>query len=281
MTAPSRPVLRYFGGKWRLAPWIISHFPAHRIYCEPFGGGGSVLMRKAPAYGEVYNDLDQRVINVFRVLQDAAAAAELERKLRVTPFARDEMELSYERSTDPIEDARRTIIASFMGFGSDSVTRHGRTGFRSNANRSGTTPANDWRRWPDQISAFTGRLRFVIIENRDALEVMDSQDGPDTLHYVDPPYVQDTRTDGSHGYRFEMDDQSHERLIEFLDQLEGMVVLSGYPHPIYEALVQRGWMRIESNAKVFGNRPRVEGLWLNPAVVAASSQIGLFDEVRS
>lgn len=39
-TAPTRPVLRYHGGKWRIAPWIIAQFPAHRVYVEPFGGGG-------------------------------------------------------------------------------------------------------------------------------------------------------------------------------------------------------------------------------------------------
>lgn len=70
-----RPVLRYHGGKWILAPWIISHFPKHRIYTEVFAGGASVLMRKPKAYSEVINDKWNTVVNVFKVLRDPAMAA--------------------------------------------------------------------------------------------------------------------------------------------------------------------------------------------------------------
>lgn len=55
---PTRPVLRYHGGKFRLAPWVISHFPSHRTYVEPYGGAASVLMLKPMCYAEIYNEMD-------------------------------------------------------------------------------------------------------------------------------------------------------------------------------------------------------------------------------
>ena len=157
---PWRPALRWHGGKWRLAPWIIGHFPPHRIYVEPYGGAGSVLLRKARAYAEVYNDLDDWVVGLFRVLRDPAQAAQLVRALRLTPFARAEFDAAVEPSADAVEMARRLCVRSFMGFGSNAhsssptaaKTEFRATGFRANSNRSGTTPAHDCptipTRWP-------------------------------------------------------------------------------------------------------------------------------------
>lgn len=145
---PTRPVLRWHGGKWLLAPWIISHFPAHDVYVEPFGGGGSVLMRKARAYAEIWNDLDGDVVNLFRVLR-SSDADRLVAHLRLTPFAREGFVEAYGESQDPVERARRLIIRSFQGFGSDGHNGARITGFRANSSRSGTTPAHDWANYPD------------------------------------------------------------------------------------------------------------------------------------
>lgn len=102
---PTRPILRYHGGKWLLAPWIISHFPEHRVYVEPFGGAASVLLQKGRSYAEVYNDLDGEVVNLFRVVRDHGH--ELLQKLHLTPFSRVDFMDSYKRSTDPIDQAWR------------------------------------------------------------------------------------------------------------------------------------------------------------------------------
>lgn len=277
--SPTRPLVRYHGGKWKLAPWIIQHLPPHRIYVEPFGGGGSVLLRKQPSYAEVYNDLDSEIVNLFRVAREQGQR--LVEVLHLTPFARDEYLEAWFPSDDPIEQARRTIVRAFMGFGSAATTmvrapaRAGRgglarTGFRANSNKSGTTPGHDWANYPAALERTIDRLQGVIIENREALDLMPQHDGPETVFYVDPPYVADTRDKGS-DYRYELTDHDHRRLAGALGSLKGMVVLSGYPSALYDELYGH-WKRVDRAAHADGARDRVESLWLNGAAVAAGVQ---------
>lgn len=274
MTA-ERPIIRYHGGKWLLAPWILAHFPAHRCYVEPFGGAASVLLQKTRSYAEVYNDLDGEVVNLFRVVRDRGD--DLVRALELTPFARAEYAASFAEDADPLEQARRTVVRSFMGFGSNALQRSVKSGFRSNSNRSGTAPAQDWRNYPGALPALIERLRGVVIEQRNALEVMATHDSPDTLHYCDPPYVHETRTQkahGHHGYNHEMTDDEHEAFGRFVHGLKGMVVISGYAHSLYDERLFADWHRVERAALADGARARVEVLWLNEAA-ASRIQLGL------
>ena len=269
----SRPALRYHGGKFRLAPWIISFFPSHRTYCEPFGGAGSVLLQKPRAHCEVYNDIADDVVNVFRVLRDPAQASRLARLVELTPVARVEFDASYEPAEDPVERARRTIARSFMGFGSAAVNPWHVTGFRTGVRGDRTkSAAHDLLSWPAEVPAFVERLRGVTIESRDALYLMARTDGPGTLFYVDPPYPHATRGNARgvrRKYAQELSDDDHRRLAGVLQDLQGMVVLSGYPCDLYDHELFAGWERHERTALADGARERTEVVWLNPACSAA------------
>jgi DNA adenine methylase len=276
IAASRRPVVRYHGGKWLLAPWIIEHFPAHRVYVEPFGGGGSVLMRKPLTYAEVYNDLHDEIVGFFRVLRDPKTAEDLRNRLELTPFARAEFDAAYEPSEDPIEIARKLVIRSFFGFGSDAINLEWRTGFRASSKRSGTTPAHDWANYPDCIPAFTARLRGVVIECRGAADVIVAQDSPETLIYADPPYVHAARITGggkrhTERYSAEMSDDDHRALARVLHDVRGMVVLSGYRSDLYDELYG-GWQRVERASFADGASPRTECLWLSPRTQGALSE---------
>jgi DNA adenine methylase len=264
MQKVKRPLLRYHGGKWRMAPWIISFFPPHRVYVEPFGGGGSILLRKGRVHEEIYNDLDGDIVNVFRVARDNGE--ELKRRLSFTPFAREEFILSFEPSENPIEQARRTIVRSFMGRSANAVTSNlslsGKlsTGFKSKTDKGGVTEATVWRKYPDALNAITDRLQGVVIENRNAIEIIRQHDSDNTLFYVDPPYVHSTRNTRK-SYRFEMNDNDHIDLAASLNRASGAVIISGYDCGLYNELY-RGWNKFQRKDLSDGHNPRTEVLWM-------------------
>ena len=161
----TRPVLRYYGGKWKFASWIISFFPPHRTYVEVFGGAGSVLLKKPKSHTEVYNDIDEEVVNLFRVLRDKKQAEELIRLVKLTPLARAEYERAFEIVDDPIERARRTIIRSHMGFNSIAVNAQCNEWHLRCSMRETGSYGDSWDRYPNKLPPIIDRLRRVIIEN--------------------------------------------------------------------------------------------------------------------
>ena len=141
------------------------------------------------------------------------------------------------------------------------------SGMRSNysAERN-TTPAHDWSEWPNVIEDFHQRFRRVVIECRPAIQVMRQFDKPDTLHYVDPPYVLSSRSTKNlyHGYKYEMTDEQHRELSGWLHEAKGMVMLSGYHSELYDTLYA-GWHKIQRAALADGAKKRIEVLWFNKA----------------
>lgn len=261
----TRPVLRYHGGKWRIAPWIISFFPEHCTYVEPFAGAASVLLRKPRSHQEVLNDLDGEIVNLFRILREQQTADRLLSLLELTPFSRAEFRGSFAPTDLPIEKARRLVVKSFMGFGS-SGNREYITGFRAASKQSNRPHALDWTNVPESLHAVTERLKGVVIECRPAVEVIAQQDAGDTLFYLDPPYVHSTRPKScKHQYRHEMHDFEHFDLLDAIKGIQGKAVVSGYACGIYEREL-KDWRREDRATRSSSNRgsgDRIETLWMN------------------
>ena len=257
------PLIRYHGGKFRLADWIISHFPKHETYVEPFGGGASVLLSKTPSRMEVYNDLDSDIVNFFEILRDQQLAEELAQQIELTPYSRVEFLNARDETSDRIERARRLVVRAQMGFGSAGATR-AKTGFRLDTARSGSDIVTIWQRQPKIIIHAAARLKKVLIENRDAIKVIQDHDREDTLFFIDPPYVHETRAIGDKAYRHEMTNAEHEQLIDVLKQCKGKVILCGYEHPIYKELNWKKVIKSVAASGQAGSDKREEILWINP-----------------
>lgn len=263
------PLIRYHGGKFRLAHWIISQMPNHVCYTETFGGAAGVLLQKPRAYAEVYNDLDGDIVNLFEVLRDSSSRDQLIEQLVLTPYSRVDFENAWEDTDCKIERARRICIRAQMGFGSAGATK-GITGFRIDTKRQYGTAQSLWSTFPEHLGIVGQRLSGVLIENRPAIQILKDHDAESTLHYVDPPYVMETRYGGAKTgriYRHEMGNQDHEELLNTLQRLEGMVMLSGYRCEMYDDMLS-SWKRIDTSARISAGRGtalRTECLWLNPA----------------
>ncbi len=283
-TAEGRPMARWHGGKWALAPKILPYFPKHRTYVEPFAGAASLFIQKPRSFSECLNDLDGGIVNLFRVLRSPAMAAELCRRLQLTPYSREDFNDAYSPPKGKIDRAHKLIIRAFMGYGSSGAHHTAtRTGFRSSRTRERTMPQHDWANYPAEIQRFTNRLAGVIIESRPALQVIAMFDGPDTLFYLDPPYMHETRqkphTVGkkSH-YSHEMSDGDHRQLAEALNQIRGAAVLSGYRCDLYDRLYAN-WQRVDFDhyAGAQGRADRTESIWINPAALAGQAQLRLME----
>lgn len=249
-----RPPVPYFGGKQQIAAQIVSYFPAHAHYVEPFAGGLSVLLAKPVSAMETINDLDGDVVAFWRVLRDRPD--DLQRVCALTPHARAEHTASRERGgVDDLERARRVWVALTQGRASQLM----RTGWRFNLDpgRSPAPTVGYLDGYLARMPATWRWLRRVSLECRPAVDVIEAYGAcPGVLLYVDPPYLGRVRGSTT-GYQVEMrDEASHVELASALRECAASVVVSGYPDPLYEDLYA-GWDRVELDARTGqGNNAR-------------------------
>ena len=246
----------YPGGKVRISPWVASFFPRHKIYVEPFGGAAGVLLNKAPSPLEVYNDLNSDLVNFFRVLRDKEKAAELIRRLRLTPYAREEYDNAYmPPEGDDIERARALIVRAGMGIGLLGAISLRLQGFAAETKKIKKN-AKVFVNRVEKMSEIAERFRSVVIERRDALELIPRYDTPDTLWYLDPPY------NCRYSFRYPATiDQ--EAMLGVFKKVSGYVVLSGYMSELY-ANELAGWHMETRTNQTFGHKDKEECLWLSP-----------------
>lgn len=248
-------VLKYPGAKWRIANWIVSHFPEHKVYLEPFFGSGACFFNKTPAYIETINDLDGDIVNLFRVCREYPE--ELARLINLTPFCRDEFIACYEKSDNSIEQARRTLVRYHQSFGTSNSSKNS---WRNVQKSGGPRCATMWNCLPDTILKISSRLKDAQIENTDALTLIERYNDKNTLIYCDPPYLRNLRKKNM--YAVEMNDESHRRMLEILKKSKSKIILSGYDNELYNKELD-GWYtnQIETTAQM--GLHRTEKLWMN------------------
>lgn len=263
--------IKWHGGKHYLAKWIISQMPKHTHYVEPYFGGGSVLLQKDPeGVSEVANDVDRNLSCFWNHLADDRRFSEFGRMVESIPFSENDFDASRaELAFGSSRDLHRAV-AFFV------VARQSRQGLcrdfatlsRNRTRRGMNEQVSSWLTAIEGLPEVHARMKRVVVLNRDALDVIRQQDGPNTLFYLDPPYLHETRKTTS-DYSHEMTAEDHCRLLDALAGIEGKFILSGYPSELYYAsMAKHGWdfasCRIDnkaSSAKI--KEKKIECLWAN------------------
>lgn len=287
--------ITYFGGKGNFVKKLLPLLPPHHIYCEVFGGGAALLFAKEPSPVEVYNDIDGDLVNFFRVLRDPEKFQQFLLKVQLTPYSREEFNFcreTYRDCTDPVERAYRWYIVARQCFSGDVRSSAWAYSVRA-SDRGMSSHTNKYLAAIERLPEFHMRVMRVQIEHDDFRKVIARYDTSDTLFYLDPPYVPETRKGGT--YKHEMSLEDHADLVQQILRVRGMVILSGYRHAVYEPLERAGWGRrdYETACYVSGRtrktnilgagaakakQPRVESVWISPRVQERLMGQGLFGE---
>lgn len=258
-----KPILKYPGSKWRMAQWIIDHFPENyenMTYLEPFFGSGSIFFNKERSRIETINDMDSDVINLFKMVRQKPA--ELAYLVSMTPWSRSEYKDSYVKTDDELEKARRFIVRMWQAIGAKSSDK---TGWRNNIDAQNRTIQGFNLVLPETIMQVCVRLQHskkgtVQIENQDVFRLFERYDRDSVLMYLDPPYVLSTRS--KRIYKHEFTDADHIRLLKLCQTSKAKIIISGYKCDLYDEYLA-GWYSDSIIADCESGQKRTETIWMN------------------
>lgn len=269
----SNAVIKYPGAKWGVAPWVISHFPEHRSYLEPFFGSGAVLFTKSRSAIETVNDIDGDVVNLFDWIRKDPAR--LAHAIRFTPYARDEYDRAWAAQYTETDNFRRAVnfyIRMMMGHGFRTTGE--KVGWKNDVQgREAAYAAKCWAKTQEVIIQAAERLRGVQIENRPAVELIRRFNYQNVLIYADPPYMLGTRQNRKQ-YRHEMTDDDHMELLEAIKAHRGPAIISGYDSDLYNREL-KGWYKDGRTSFTQTASKRREILWMN---FEPAAQMDMFRE---
>lgn len=262
--------LKWHGGKYYLAPRIVELMPKHLHYVEPYAGGLSVLLSKDPdGISEVVNDMHGELTNFWNVLKSETNFARMQRILQATPFSEVEWDAvkSNGEAVDPVERAVNFFVLCRQSHSGKMVSFAAIS--RNRVRRNMNEQASAWLTALEGLPAVHARLQRVVILNRKAIDVIQEQDGPKTLFYLDPPYVHETRSTTVEYGDHEMSIDDHKELLDVIARCKGRFMLSMYRHALYdEAAAMHKWKRedfdLPNNAAGGAAKRRMtECVWMN------------------
>jgi DNA adenine methylase len=186
MEKAARPFLKWSGGKTQLLPELLKRVPAdYRRYHELFLGGGALFFALRPKVAYL-NDLNEELINAYRVIRDSVEALvdELDSG-RYRNDAATFYQIRSERPTGEVYRAARTVYLNKTCFNGL---------FRVNKNGGFNAPFGKYKNPTicdqENLRAVSAALQGVHLWSQDfenASVGMNVVEGD--FVYIDPPYV--------------------------------------------------------------------------------------------
>lgn len=229
---PKSPIT-YYGGKLNLVKEILPLIPKHRVYIEPFFGGGAIFFAKSPAEASVINDTNSMVVNFFEVAK--SDFDNLKKKIEATMFSRATYTVALAIYRMPhlfnkLQQAWAFYVGTNMGFS----CQIGSWGYDKYSKKVKAFRNKKLLFDQDMVDRLDNNVQ---IENLDALKVIANRDAPDVFFYIDPPYI---GTNQGHYGGYTKED--YIELLKTLSKLRGKFLLSSFPSDLLELYTKEfGW----------------------------------------
>ena len=230
-----RTPVSFYGGKSKMLKNILPNIPSHKIYVEPYFGGGAVFFAKGTSFLEVINDIDHNVLNFYQIMKTNFNA--LLQEIELSLFDENafrKASVIYKNSKGYSKVKRAYAFWYLVNF---SFSNKIGGGIKFDNGTSGTHFGQTFNTKKQQFHLYCDRLENVQIQSREALEVLRSRNTPETFSFLDPPYP---KTDQGHYKKYGF---NIEKLVELLNFLEneyiGKFMLCNYWHPELESFLKR------------------------------------------
>lgn len=216
-----RTPITYYGGKQTMLTTIMPIIPPHRIYVEPFFGGGAVFFAKSPSYLEVINDSNNRLITFYEVMRDRFD--ELNELITTTLHSETMYLKAKDIYNNRISGSELEIAWSVWVLTNMSFTGNINGGWKWCNGKPGSHSGRYIKKRSNEFKQLHHRLSDVQISSRDALKVIIDRDTPDTFFYLDPPYPGTMQKHYS-GYSM----KAFVELLEIIQHIKGKFLLSNF-----------------------------------------------------
>ncbi|MDI9864455.1 DNA adenine methylase [Flectobacillus sp. DC10W] len=242
--------IAYYGGKQSMLKEILPRIPEHKVYVEPFFGGGAVFFSKPQSGFEVINDINNNLITFYKVLKYDFEA--LQHRIDETFHSREQHTVAKREYIQSLKNIESPLVTAWAVWVQTNLSFGSKINSGFGYDRFGSCALRIFNKKNDFTSEYQERMRKVTIECYDALKVIKAYDSEDAFFYIDPPYVS---SDQGHYKGYDSDD--FVRLLDLCGSLKGKFLLSSYPETILDEYIQNyNWKheRIVKNLSVDGKK---------------------------